>query len=193
MFFHSWADIGRVVFSTTVTFAVIVAILRIVGPQAIATMSGYDMVATVTLGSVVATVAVTRGVTVAEGVAALLTLIALQEIMRFFQSRYLTAHRAVRQPPRVLLWEGMLLEDRLRTYRISADEVRAAVRHEGLASLADVRAVVLENDGDWSVIPKSAPSGDDTALFGLPIPDRPNNSPVEDGDKAQPTEPTRLP
>src|SRR5436305_7608650 len=105
MFFHSWADVGRVVISTAITFLLIVAILRVVGPQAIATMSGYDMVATVTLGSVVATVAVTRGVTVAEGVAALVTLIALQEVMRLFQSRWLLAHRAVRQPPRVVLWD----------------------------------------------------------------------------------------
>jgi uncharacterized membrane protein YcaP (DUF421 family) len=193
MFFHSWADIGRVAVSTSITFAVIVLILRVVGAQAIARMSGYDMVATVTFGSVVAAVAVTRGVTVTEGVTALLTLIVLQEIMRFFQSRWLTAHHIVRQPPIVLLWEGKLLEDRLRTFRISADEVRAAVRKEGLASLSDARAVVLENDGEWSVIAKRAPRTDDSALYGLPIPNRPGNSPDEDGHKAQPADALRLP
>src|SRR3954469_1300672 len=110
MFFHSWADIGRAVVSTAVVFLLIVAILRVVGAQAIARMSGYDMVATVTFGSVVATVAITRGVTIAEGVAALLTLIVLQEIMRFLQSRWMPVHHAVRQPPIVLLWDGQLLE-----------------------------------------------------------------------------------
>ena len=193
LFFHSWSDIGRVVISTSITFGVIVLILRVVGAQAIARMSGYDMVATVTFGSVVATVAVTRGVTVAEGVAALLTLIVLQEIMRFLQSRWLPLHHVVRQPPIVLLWDGELLEDRLRTFRISADEVRAAVRKEGLASLADARAVVLENDGDWSVISKRAPRGDDSALYGLPIPNRPGNSPEDDGHEARPTGAYRLP
>src|SRR4051812_27694251 len=147
MFFHSWADIGRAVVSTAVVFLLIVAILRVVGAQAIARMSGYDMVATVTLGSVVATVAVTRGVTIGEGVASLLTLVALQWALRSLQARWLVAHHAVRQPPLVLVWEGTLLEDRLRSSHISADEVRAAVRKTGLASVADARAVVLENDG----------------------------------------------
>jgi uncharacterized membrane protein YcaP (DUF421 family) len=193
MFFHSWADIGRVVVATALTFAVMVAILRVVGAQAIAQMSGYDMVATVTFGSIVATVAVTRGVTVADGVAALLTLIALQEVLRFFQSRWLAAHHAVRQPPIVLLWEGTLLEDRLRAHRISADEVRAAVRKAGMGSLSEARLVVLENDGEWSVVPRTAANGDDSAFLGLPIPGRPGNSRREDGARAEPAPPDRLP
>lgn len=193
MFFHSWADVLRAVVATAVVFALIVAILRVVGAQAIATMSGYDMVATVTLGSVIATVAVTRGVTIAEGVAALLTLVVLQEAMRFAQSRWLPAHHLVRQPPLVLVREGALLEDRLLSARISADEVRAAVRKTGLASLAQARAVVLENDGSWSVIPGSAPRGDDSALFGLPVPGRPGNSPDPEGDQARPADAMRVP
>jgi uncharacterized membrane protein YcaP (DUF421 family) len=193
VFFHSWAEVGRVVLATTITFALVIVILRIVGAQAIARMSGYDMVATVTLGSIVATVAVTRGVTITEGVAALVTLIVLQEILRFLQSRWLPAHHAVRQSPIVVLWDGVLLDDRLRASRISADEVRAATRKAGLASLADARIVVLENDGDWSVIAKSGSRGDDSALFGLPIPGRPNNSPRDDGARAVPASPGRLP
>jgi uncharacterized membrane protein YcaP (DUF421 family) len=193
MFFHAWADVGRAVVATAVVFALIIVILRVVGAQAIARMSGYDMVATVTLGSIVATVAVSRRVTVSEGVAALLTLIVLQESIRFLQSRWLLAHHAVRQPPIVLVWEGTLLEDRLRGARISADEVRAAVRKMGLASISHARIVVLENDGEWSVIPRSAAGGDDSALHGLPIPVRANDSPGRDGRHAEPADPRRVP
>jgi uncharacterized membrane protein YcaP (DUF421 family) len=193
MFFHSWSDIGRVVVATAVTSALIVVILRVVGAQAIAPMSGYDMVATVTFGSIVATVAVTRGVTVAEGVAALLTLIALQETLRFFQSRWLAAHHTVRQPPIVLLWNGTLLEDRLRAHRISADEVRAAVRKAGMASLDEARIVVLENDGEWSVVPRTAASGDESAFLGLPIPGRPGNGRHDEGANAVAAPADRLP
>jgi uncharacterized membrane protein YcaP (DUF421 family) len=192
MFFSGWADVGRAVLATAIVFALIIAILRVVGAQAIATMSGYDMVATVTLGSIVAAVAVTRGVTVSEAIAALLTLIALQEAIRFLQSRNLLLHHVVRQPPLVLVWNGELLEDRLLHGRISADEVRAAVRKTDLASISDARVVVLENDGSWSVIPCSAPLGDDSALHGLPIPDRQPASPADAGD-AKPADPFRVP
>jgi uncharacterized membrane protein YcaP (DUF421 family) len=193
MFFDSWADIGRVIAASATMFVLIVVLLRVVGQKALAKMSGYDVVVTVTLGSIVASVAVTKGITVTEGLAALATLLALQETMRWFQARYLAAHHLVREPPRVMLWEGKLLEERLRASSVSADEVRAAVRRQGLRSLEDAQIVVLENDGQWSVIPRSARVGDDSALFGLPIPGRPGSSPDDDDDGATPSPPQRIP
>ena len=193
MFFHSWADIGRVVAVTAIVFLLIVALLRLVGQQALAKMSGFDVVFTVTLGSVIATVAVTRDIAVSEGVAALVTLLALQESVRWLQSRNMVVHHAVRQPPRVVLWDGQLLEDRLLDTSISADEVRAAVRQAGLRSLSEARVVVLENDGEWSVVAKHDGPSDESAFFGLPIPGRPGNSPDSGGAEATPAPKTRLP
>jgi uncharacterized membrane protein YcaP (DUF421 family) len=193
VFFHSWSTIARVVLETAMAFLVIVALLRLVGQQALARMSGFDVVFAVTLGSVVATVAMDRDVAIADGIAAIVTLLLLQELTRFLQSRFLPAHHAVRQPPRVLLWDGALLEDRLRESRVSADEIRAAVRQAGFRSLADVRVVVLENDGEWSVIAKSDSPSDESAFYGLPIPGRADNSPGGDSGRAEPTSPRRLP
>jgi len=193
MFFRSWAGIGHVMLSSVVIFAIIVVLLRIVGQQALAKMSGFDVVFAVTLGSVIGTVVITRDVPIVEAVAALLTLLAMQELTRFFQSRYLGVHHAVRQPPRVMLWDGELLEDRLRASSVSADEIRAAVRKAGLRSLADARIVVLENDGDWSVVAKREGESDESAFFGLPIPGRPENSPGDGASGGEPVGPHRLP
>lgn len=193
MFFHSWAGIGHVMLSSVVVFALIVILLRIVGQQALAKMSGFDVVFAVTLGSVVATVVITRDVPIFEALAALVTLLGMQELTRFAQSRSLRAHHAVRQPPRVMLWDGQLLEDRLRASSVSADEIRAAVRKAGLRSLSDARIVVLENDGEWSVVAKREAESDESAFYGLPIPGRPDNSPGDDSDRARPVGPHRLP
>jgi uncharacterized membrane protein YcaP (DUF421 family) len=193
VFFHSWAAIGRVVIVSATVFLIIVAMLRLVGQQALAKMSGFDVVFTVTLGSVVATVAVTRDITVSEGVAALATLLFLQEVTRRLQSRYLVAHHLVREPPKVLLWDGQLLEDRLLETGVSADEIRAAVRKAGLCSLADVRIVVLENDGQWSVVPKASHPGDESAFMGLPIPGRPSHEPATEASRAVSAPSNRLP
>src|SRR3954452_12069176 len=138
MFFHSWSDIGRVVVVSATAFLLIVAPLRIVGQQALARMSGFDVVFTVTLGSVIANVAVSRDIALADALAALVTMLVLQEGIRFLQSRFVPVHHAVREVPRVLLWDGVLLEDQLRKQHVSADEIRAAVRKAGLLSLQDV-------------------------------------------------------
>jgi uncharacterized membrane protein YcaP (DUF421 family) len=193
MFFHSWASLGRVVLASAIVFAIVVAMLRFAGQRALAKMSGFDIVFTVTLGSVVATGAISRDVPVVNAIAALATFLLLQEVIRFFQSRSLGIHHAVREQPDVLLWDGNLLEDRLRETNISADEVRAAVRKAGLRSLSEARAVVLENDGDWSVIAKRDGPSDESAFYGLPIPGRPEASRGDDDVRAVPTSPHRLP
>jgi uncharacterized membrane protein YcaP (DUF421 family) len=193
MFFHSWAAVGRVVLASATVFIIVVAMLRFVGQRALARMSGFDVVFTVTLGSVVATGAISRDIAVVDAIAALATFLVLQEIIRFFQSRSLGVHHVVRERPDVVLWDGCLLEDRLRENSISADEVRAAVRKAGLRSLSDARVVVLENDGEWSVIAKGEGESDESAFYGLPIPGRPENSPGKDSAQAVPTNAHRLP
>jgi uncharacterized membrane protein YcaP (DUF421 family) len=193
MFFHSWADIGRVAVTSAAIFLIVVALLRIVGQRTLAKMSGFDVIFTVTLGSLVATVALTSDISVSEGFTALVVMLALQEGLRWLQARYLIMHHAVREPPRVLVWNGQLLEDRLRDVSVSADEIRAAVRKAGHRSISEVQVVVLENDGDWSVIAKSDQPSDESAFYGLPIPGRPHNSPADRAEQAQPTSARRLP
>jgi uncharacterized membrane protein YcaP (DUF421 family) len=172
MFFHTWADLGRVVVVSGVLFALVVAMLRVVGQRALAKMSGYDVVLTVTLGSIVASVILVRTISVADAVVALATLMGLQEGTRWIQARWLAFHHIVRDAPHVVLWNGRLLEARMSAASVSADEVRAAVRRAGLLSLHDAQVVVLENDGEWSVMPRRADASDDSALFGLDIPGR---------------------
>jgi uncharacterized membrane protein YcaP (DUF421 family) len=45
-----------------------------------------------------------------------------------------------------------MLEDRMHDARVTAEEVRAAVRAAGLGSVSKAFAIVLENDGNWSVV-----------------------------------------
>ncbi|MDO8485138.1 MAG: DUF421 domain-containing protein [Candidatus Limnocylindrales bacterium] len=55
--------------------------------------------------------------------------------------------------PRLLVHDGRLLTKALREEKVGAEQVRAAVRAQGLARLEDVRVAVLETDGSISVIP----------------------------------------
>lgn len=193
MFFHSWSDIGRVIAATSIVFVFIIGVMRVVGPQALAKMSPFDMVFTVTLGSMMGAVALTKSITISEAATAIVTMLALQEAVRWIQARSVRAHHTVRQTPRVLLWDGQLLDDRLKENNISADEVRAAVRKAGLMSLNDVQVVVLENDGEWSVVKKEDASDDVSAIYGLPIPGMPGNSPKDEGHIASPASNYKIP
>jgi uncharacterized membrane protein YcaP (DUF421 family) len=193
MFFHSWSAIGHVMVATLLVYLFMVAALRVVGAQALAKMSGYDMIVTITIGSIIATVAVSRDISVTEGIAALVTLLLLQEILRRGQSRFLAIHHIVREPPRLFVWNGQLLEDRLLASQLSGDEVRAAIRREGFSAVEQVQAVILENDGDWSVIRRDADVADFTALHGIDIPGRQASARGEGPSPSRIADPRRVP
>ena len=169
MFFRSWEAVLRVALSAAAVYILVVLVLRIIGARALAKMSGYDLIVTIALGSLVAAVPLSTEITVTDGVTAILTFLVLQEITRFLQARYWAAHHIVRERPHLVVWDGNLIEDRLKEIDASVDEVRAAIRQAGLLSVHDAQAVVLENDGAWSVMRRDE-SKDLSALDGLDIP-----------------------
>ena len=167
--FSDWSSIGHIVAQAALFYVVMVAALRIAGQRALAKMSAYDMIVTVALGSLVASVATTTDITVADGVAATITFLVLQGITSWLQARSKRVHHVVRQRPQVMVWNGRFVDEQLRSASVTEDEVRAAIRRTGLLSLSQVQCVVLENDGEWSVIGRS--DGPDlSALEGLSLP-----------------------
>ena len=169
MLFHGWASALRIVIVALATYVIAVGALRIVGQRALAKMSAYDAIVTVAIGSLVAAIPLAGTVSIVDGATAILTYLLLQELTRWMQARFRPAHHLVRSRPDLFVWDGRLLDDRLHDERVSADEVRAAIRRAGFVSLEQVQAVVLENDGEWSVMPRSN-ARDLSALAGLVIP-----------------------
>ncbi|HEX5476078.1 MAG TPA: YetF domain-containing protein [Vicinamibacterales bacterium] len=169
MFFHGWASIGRGVLLATCVYLVLLAALRVLGARALAKMSAYDLVVTIALGSLIASIPLTEQISLADGLAVIATYLLLQYALSWWDNKSKRVRRAVKEHPHVVLWEGRLLQEALDRVKVTEEEVRAAVRSAGHGSLGDIQAVVLENDGQWSVVPRAA--GRDLSAFeGLDIP-----------------------
>jgi uncharacterized membrane protein YcaP (DUF421 family) len=170
MFFDGWESIGRMVLVAACVYVLLIIVLRVVGQRALAKMSAYDLIVTVALGSLVAAIPLSADVTVADGVAVIATYLILQEATRWLSHRFRPVRHAVREQPLLVVWEGRMLRDQLDDQQLTEEEVRAAVRYAGKSSISEVLAVVLENDGGWSVIPRGDPT-DWSALEGLKVPE----------------------
>jgi len=170
VFFSNWHQVARIALSAAIVYILVVLALRVIGARALAKMSAYDLVVTIALGSLVASIPLTTGITVSDGFTAIIVFLVLQEIVRRLQARYRVAHHAVRERPHLVVWDGQLVRDRLDNLAVSDDEVRGAIRQAGLASIGDAQAVVLENDGVWSVIRRQEGESDFSALEGLELP-----------------------
>lgn len=170
IFFSNWSNVGIVVLRVAIAYGVIVAIFRIVGEQALAKMRAYDLIVSITLGELVASIPFLDHFALFDGVVAIFAFVGLQELIRYAQSRSKKIRDAVVEEPRVVVWNGKMLEDRLERWHLRSDEVRAAIRRHGGAALEDIQAVVLENDGEWSVVERSEGSEHGSAFHGLDLP-----------------------
>lgn len=137
----------------------LVLALRWAGNRTLAKMNAFDLVVTVSLGSILATIAVSKDVVLSEGIVAFATLIALQFLVTWSSVRFRWVRQLVTGEPQLLFERGVFLTTAMNHARITEGEIRAAVRSAGLIELAEVEAVVLETDGSLSVVHEQSTLG----------------------------------
>lgn len=163
MLFDNPAGLLRVAVVGTLAYVAIVLILRISGKRTLSKWNAFDFVVTIALGSTLATVLLSKQVAAAEGVLALALLVALQFVISWLAVRSRFVRRLIKSRPAYLYRDGEYVERRLASERVTQAEVRAAVRQQGIKSMTEIEAVILETDGSVSIVRRS-PGEDRSAL-----------------------------
>lgn len=152
MFFDSWYDLGRVLLTGGLAYVALVVLLLVSGNRTLSKLNAFDLVVTVALGSTLATVLLSKEVSLAEGVVAFALLIGLQFVVTWTSVRVPWFSRLVKSEPVLLFHDGHFLPQAMRRARLIQEEVLSVLREQGVARLEAVEAVVLETDGSLSVI-----------------------------------------
>ena len=133
----------------------LVVFLRISGKRTLSKMNAFDFIVTVALGSTLASILLTRDVSLVQGGIAFAVLIGLQYVVTWTSVRAGWVRKFITGEPSLLLYDGQLLQASMRRTRVTEQEVRTAVRAAGLHGFADAQAVVLETDASFSVIKRT--------------------------------------
>lgn len=152
MFFDGWFGLLRVMIVGVLAYASLVLFLRVSGKRTLSKMNAFDLIVTVSLGSTLATVLLSKDVALAEGMTAFALLIALQYVIAWLSTHSPRMEAWFKAEPALLCFEGRLLRDSMRRERVTEAEVIAAIRGHGVASVDEVGAVVLETDGTMTVL-----------------------------------------
>ncbi len=163
-FFDDSEKLLRLLVIAPLAYVTLVLFLRLSGKRTLAKMNAFDLVITVSLGSTMASVILSSGVSFSEGALAFGLLIGMQYVVAWSAQRWDAVRKIVKSEPALLAYRGEYVPDKLRAERVAEVEVLAAIRSAGYAGLKDVAAVVLETDGSFSVI---ADGADDEQLAAL--------------------------
>ena len=141
----------QVVIATVVVYLAFVLLLRLLGQRTVATLSIVDLASVMAVGALVGRTALLAVPSLATGLVGLVTLLVTHRAVTGLQRRA-PFSRWLRSEPVVLAWHGELLPDAMRRARVSDDDMRQELRLAGVSTVEQVSCVVLERNGQISVL-----------------------------------------
>lgn len=152
----SWATLAWVVVNAVGIYAAVMLYTRIAGLRSFAKMSSFDFAMTVAVGSVIATTVVSASVPLAVGAVGLLAIYVLQIGVARLRLNSLM-YGAVDNAPLLLMIGDEIIEENMRTGRVTRDDLRSKLREANVLNYGQVRAVVMEATGDIAVLHSDDP------------------------------------
>jgi uncharacterized membrane protein YcaP (DUF421 family) len=160
--FNNWNALLGTLLVGVMAYISVVILLRISGKRTLSKWNAFDFIVTVALGSALANAILSQQVSLLQGITGLFVLIFLQLTVTWLSVRFRFIEKLVKSKPGYLVLDGEFLKDRMRKERVTESEVRAALRDKGIGSIKEVKAVILETDGNFSIIREAAEGPDST-------------------------------
>ena len=123
MFDLNWMEIGRIILLGFMAYIVLIIMLRLAGKRSLAQLNAFDLVITVSIGSVFATIMLDSKVSIFDGIAALFVLIALQWLFSFSSKKSDTFDDIVTADVALLYYSGSYFYKTMKKERIREDEM----------------------------------------------------------------------
>jgi len=160
-------DVIRILGSAVIIYVLIIVYIRLLGKRSTSELNNFDWIVTVSVGSIVASTIILKDISVTEGGLSIFILMMLQFIITKFMYNSVTFREIVKSTPKLLFFEGEFIEDNMKKERILKREVYAAIRQNGLKSLKQIYAVVLETNSKISIINNENPEELGSSLIGV--------------------------
>lgn len=154
IFYNNWLSLVRILIIGVLAYASLIILLRVSGKRTLTKMNAFDFVVTVALGSTLASVLLSKDVTLSDGIMAFSVLIFLQYIVTYISVRSKKFSNFIKSEPKLLFFQGQFLRKAMFAERITENELIAIARKNGVGSLEDVDAMILETNGKVNLIQK---------------------------------------
>jgi uncharacterized membrane protein YcaP (DUF421 family) len=137
-----------------IVYLFLLVVFRVMGKRQLGQMTAFDLIVLLIISELVQNAMIGEDNSVTGGLISVTTLVLLNAGVAWMTYRFKAAERLVEHAPTILVRHGRVLWENVRREHMTPAEFRSALRHNGVASLHQVRFVLLEEDGRLSVIRK---------------------------------------
>ena len=142
----------ELVLRATVIFFFLWAVTRAMGKRELAEMSAFELVLLIVVGDLVQQGVTQEDYSVTGAMLAVGTLAFWVVIFAYVSFRFPRTRQALEGEPVLMVRNGRVLEQAMRTERITLDEVLEAAREQGIRNLDEIEVAILEPGGKFSIV-----------------------------------------
>ena len=140
---------------TVILYALVLLAVRLMGKAELSKMSPFQMVIVFLIAELAAIPIDDPSVSLANGIAAIFTLVFLQVLLSFLSTKSERFKNFLSGRPSILIEKGKINVRELKNLRITITDLTEQLRLAGCPSISDVRYAILESNGQMTVIPRA--------------------------------------
>jgi uncharacterized membrane protein YcaP (DUF421 family) len=144
-----------IVFRASVMFAIVYALLRLLGKRELAEMTPFEMVLLVVVGDLIQQGVTHNDFSITGATLAISTFAFWALVLNGLAFRSRKAEALIDGEPSVLVRDGTVMPGAFTRNRLTLPEVESEMRLAGIARMADVAWAILETNGKISFIPRN--------------------------------------
>ncbi|MDP4144433.1 MAG: DUF421 domain-containing protein [Bacillota bacterium] len=144
-----------VMIRTAILYALVVAIMRLMGKRQIGELQPFELVIAIMVSDLASIPMQDTRIPIIHGIIPIITLLILQVIVSVLQLKSEKARILICGKPTILVHQGKINIDALRDQRFNINDLMEEIRLQGYFNLSDIHCAILETSGQLSIIPKS--------------------------------------
>ncbi|MEJ2880464.1 DUF421 domain-containing protein [Pedobacter sp. GR22-6] len=157
LLFKNWESVWHVALCSILAYFILFLFIRISGKRTLAKLTAFDFVVTVTLGSTLSSMMLGK-VTMLEGTVAMAIIIGLQYLLAWTARESETLEKVINSSPTMVFYRGVFLEEAMKKEVLTHEEIYAEIRKFRMLDVDQVVAVIMELNGELTVIKKTESS-----------------------------------
>ena len=142
----------EIIWRAFLSFIVLFVLTRMMGRKEISQMTFFNFVSAIAIGSITANLAVNANLSIKNGAISLVLWTVFTLIMALIDIKSKKARKFTTGEPVIVIKEGRVMEDALRSTQLDIDSLRTLLRQKNIFTLKDVQFAIFETSGQLSVM-----------------------------------------
>ena len=138
---------------TIILYLVLIAVIRLMGKRQIGQMEPSEFVVTMLVANLAAIPMQDGGIPLYSGLVPILTVLGVELLLSGLSMRSVLLRRLLCGKPVILIENGRILQENLRSTRVTLDELTQLLREKDVLDIGTVQYAILETNGNLSVFP----------------------------------------